>query len=130
MLIEWTDALSVGNEAIDNDHRRLLKIVGDLDAAIAAGKGPQVISETLVVLTEYAREHFEREERVMLRHHYFGYNLHKWAHDGFLDELGRIIGRLEAGEAEVDRDTLALLLEWLDNHVCGLDRQLATFLRR
>lgn len=129
MLIEWSDELSVGHEAIDRDHRRLIEIINTLEAAIAAGDGERAVGETLAELAEYARGHFDREERLMLRHRYRGYDVHKWAHDGFLDELARMIPRLESGEAAIDRATLDLLRNWMVTHVSGLDRELGTFLK-
>ncbi len=130
MSIEWSDEMSVGHEAIDRDHQHLFEIIAHLETGIAAGAGEQTVSHTLAELAEYARGHFDREERLMLRHRYRGYDIHKWAHDGFLDELARMIRRLEIGEVAIDQATLLLLLNWVANHVNGLDRELANFLRQ
>ena len=36
-LIEWSDQLSVGYEEVDDDHKKLVDIVNDLDLAVSQG---------------------------------------------------------------------------------------------
>ena len=86
MRIEWTPALSVGNDAIDAQHRELFRRADALLVAIHAGK-PERVGEVLNFLNRYAVEHFGLEEAWMREHRFRGYLRHKAEHDRFVADL-------------------------------------------
>ena len=64
-FLEWSEDLSVGVEAIDDDHRILITLLNRLYAASQKADEGKMTSEVLVDLAAYVVRHFRREETVM-----------------------------------------------------------------
>ncbi len=129
MALEWTQALSVGNEEIDAQHRELFRRAARLLAGLHRGE-PEEIGGLVDFLHEYAVVHFGMEEDLMREAGYPGYARHKAEHDRFVSDL-------LAFSAERDRDGSGAfmavkashwLTEWLRSHVSGTDAELGRFL--
>ncbi|MCC6132451.1 MAG: hemerythrin, partial [Acidobacteria bacterium] len=52
-LITWSDELSVGVSAFDNQHKRLVALINELHDAMSAGKGSKVLGKILSELADY-----------------------------------------------------------------------------
>ncbi|HSN90195.1 MAG TPA: bacteriohemerythrin [Anaeromyxobacteraceae bacterium] len=131
MRIEWTPALSVGNDAIDAQHRELFRRADDLIAAIRAGK-PERVGSVLRYLHEYAVEHFGLEEAWMREHRYKGYVRHKAEHDRFMADLVALAEEQESSRADgfMAGRVNGWLADWLVRHVSGTDAEMAVFLAK
>jgi hemerythrin len=131
MRIEWTPALSVGDDAIDAQHRELFRRADDLLAAILDGR-PDRVGAVLRYLHEYAVEHFGLEEAWMRERRFKGYTRHKAEHDRFVADL---VALAEEHEATRERGFMAArvngwLADWLVQHVSGTDAEMAAFLAK
>ena len=131
MRIEWTPALSVGNDAIDAQHRELFRRADDLIAAIRAGK-PERVGSVLRYLHEYAVEHFGLEEAWMREHRYKGYVRHKAEHDRFMADLVALAEEHESTKTDgfMAGRVNGWLADWLVRHVSGTDAEMAVFLAK
>jgi len=131
MRIEWKPALSVGNDAIDAQHRELFRRAEDLRAAIVGGKADRV-SATLDYLHEYVVEHFGLEEAWMRENRYKGYTRHKAEHDRFVADLVALAEEHEtaSGDGFMAGRVNGWLGEWLVQHVSGTDAEMAVFLAK
>lgn len=47
---QWSDALSVGNALIDQDHKELVNLVNELHQAVQDGKGSETLGRILRAL--------------------------------------------------------------------------------
>lgn len=131
MPLQWTEALSVGIDDIDEQHRELFRRAGRVLDGLKKGE-PEEIGELVDFLHEYAVTHFGAEEEFMRKARYPGYVRHKAEHD-------RFIGDLLALSSEHDRKGsgafMALrvshwLVQWLKEHVSVTDAELGKFLAR
>ena len=131
MGIEWRDALSIGVEEIDNQHKKLLSHFDQLLKACETGKGVDELKRLIGFLDEYVILHFGDEERIQRLHRYPGYATHKQEHDSF-------VARLEVLKEEIGREGIVLhhvvetnhlLLKWLIHHISTVDVQLGRFLK-
>jgi hemerythrin len=129
MRIEWTPALSVGNDAIDAQHRELFRRADALLEALRAGK-PDHAAEVLNFLHQYAIEHFGLEEAWMREHRYRGYVRHKAEHDRFIADLVAFADEQERGSEDgfMASRVNGWLAGWLKGHVSGTDAEMASFL--
>lgn len=50
--------MSVGVDSIDEDHRRLLETINELNEAITTGMTAEIIDEIFLRLEQYVVEHF------------------------------------------------------------------------
>ncbi len=57
--------MSVGVEAIDNDHKKILSLISALHCVIEYNKPTDAIEAVFDELTSYAAVHFKREEDLM-----------------------------------------------------------------
>lgn len=141
MAIVWRDALSVGNDAIDADHRHLIALINTLELALTSEQPFRILRAAIEELRAYTHDHFAREERIMLALGYVTYDAHKHAHGVLIEQLDDAAGFvLEPGEpppestsslSEEVRDKLtALLRSWLLEHIVREDLQLKPLLAR
>lgn len=124
----WTSDLMVGHAAIDDDHRRLVKMVNDLYAAMQRGQGNDVIGKVVHNLAIYTQQHFGREEAEMQRIGYARYAQHKQEHDKLLREVADLQKSFAAGKVMVTVAVARFLSDWLVNHIKGSDMHLAAAL--
>lgn len=139
--IEWTEALSVGIDAIDAQHRRLLDIINRLDDAVAAGGSAGGLSPVLAELEDYTKEHFSIEEEAFDETAYPEAKGHKAEHAAFIGKLADFRkavpgagGGMAGGsgtEAPPTTETgprpeaamLAFLRSWLTRHISFSDKR-------
>jgi len=130
-MIQWSSAMETGVPVIDRQHKELVRQVNELVEAMRAGKGRQVVGDTLVFLGRYAQEHFETEEGLMKRFGYPGYERHRAVHEAFKRDFADL-------SAEYDRnpEKLALtikvqkrVMDWLREHILRVDAEAGRYLR-
>ena len=129
--LEWTQALSVGVEEIDAQHRELFRRAARLLEGIHAGQ-PEELGQLVDFLYEYAVEHFGAEEEHMRRTKFPGYARHKAEHDRFISDvlhLAREHERTGPG-AFMALKVSHWLTEWLREHVSDTDAKLGKWLLR
>jgi hemerythrin len=128
MPLEWTPALSVGIEEIDDQHRELFRRAGRLVEGIRRGD-PAEIDELVEYLHRYAVSHFGAEEAAMRGSSYPGYARHKAEHDRFIADLLELsVENDDVGGAFVAVKIDHWLSGWLRDHVSRIDAELGKFL--
>jgi hemerythrin len=127
--LEWTAALAVGDEDIDDQHRELFRRAARLIAALRKGDRAEVLP-TLAYLEAYVVHHFEGEERLMRELGYSGLTDHAAAHRAFRHEFAEMVADFEArGPTALVALTLHNRLSaWLREHLGGVDLALGQFL--
>jgi hemerythrin len=143
MPVVWREELSVGNDAIDHDHKYLIRLFNSIELAPASPGGIRHLPLFFDQLLEYTREHSAREEDIQLRYRYPGYVEHKVAHQQILEsleqvneELNDLLVRAGGGREldarlleRLDKDVLGLARQWIIDHLVKTDRQPGTFLK-
>jgi len=123
--VEWKPFYSVGDAAIDDEHKRLLGIVDDLYVAVQMGHGQTRVQDVLERLAEYTTTHFDHEERVMRGCGYPNLDAHKAMHS----EMQRRVLELQANtNAVAEKDLLRFLKNWWVRHIQNQDKAYAPYL--
>jgi len=126
----WTEELSTGIRAIDNDHRMLFDIANALHACAEQGGDPDEIGRHLEALIRYAEEHFAREETFMERSGYPGLDAHMREHQCLTAAVYRLQDMHAADPANVTAPQLwAFLSDWLVGHIRNGDMAYVPYLR-
>jgi hemerythrin len=130
MGIEWSQKLTVGVEAIDAQHRELIKQVNQLVAALESRQGGAEVARIVQFLGDYIVRHFGDEERLMARTAYPDAAAHKKQHEAFVADFVELKAELAKHGAS---PALATQLNhkvggWLIDHVGRTDRALGAFL--
>jgi hemerythrin-like metal-binding protein len=129
-LITWSDTLSVGIEQIDNEHKRLLVLLNELNRALDAGVGQGALGGVLEGLVHYASYHFTHEEDLFRRSDYPGYEAHLRQHQILTAKAVEVYTNFQSGEAEVlPSEVLDFLKNWLYHHIMGSDRDFGAYLK-
>ena len=124
----WDYVLSVGNDEIDDDHRRLIELFNMLNHSVTAGDGQDYLAAVLDELINCTAWHFSHEQRLMLKYDYKGYAEHTAEHQDLIKtarELQQTI--LKAGTL-VATDDLEFLEHWLTEHILSADMKLGSYL--
>ena len=135
MTILWRDDLSVGNEIIDNDHKRLIAIINTAERVINESGSRRELERVLKDLDQYTKEHFAREEGLQRSVGYPFHEAHVLEHAGLINTLQRIRNRVSGArdcyEYEQALSGLCELLEtWLMNHVITHDLRMRPFVEK
>jgi hemerythrin len=129
MRIESKDLPDLPVAFMNDDHRREVGLVNELEAALAdhaRGGGPETLEPVLAKLALLAvqmREHFLREETAMRVSRFPAYPAHKAEHDRVLAEMDRE-ARLFRKDGDADRLSHYLfetLPVWYRGHVRTMD---------
>lgn len=120
-LIRWGPELSVGIEEIDNQHRVLVNLLNDLNAATLAHHGAQEAPQILEKLIDYTRIHFAVEESLMRLFDYPDYESHKDSHDKLVEEVLRLRHRVVVERKPITFELLHFLKKWLTIHIMESD---------
>jgi hemerythrin len=129
MPFEWSTALKVGVDDIDEQHQELFRRAERLVNALKAGDRSEV--EPLVqYLSDYVLSHFECEERWMVGVEYPALDSHRDAHNRFRDELKEMTREYQRkGPTPLMALTVHnWLSDWLRRHIAGADVQFGAWL--
>lgn len=128
--IEWEDSLSVGVDLIDAQHRMLIEKLADLSDALKKSREFNEILKTLEFMIDYTDFHFTAEERTMSEHDYPGLEFQQQQHAEFKVTLDNILEdfKEEGPTKAIANSVNVFLLNWLINHIKGVDLKLGKFL--
>ncbi len=126
--IAWDNILSVGEDEIDEDHRRLIDLLNILNHSVMDGEAPIYLAAVLEELINCTVWHFSHEERLMLKYGYQGYSDHKAEHQELINSVKALQQKmLQAGKSVVS-DDIEFLEHWLTEHILSTDMKLGSFL--
>ena len=128
-LIAWTEEMSVGVAILDEDHRRIMKMINMLYLAMQEGKGKQIMTEIIHDLFAYINLYFETEEEMFDQTGYEGGPEQKAEHHKMKTKsLEMKQNFLNAPESVTPIELLVFLKDWWVNHIMHTDKKYATFL--
>jgi len=122
--VVWDSSFSIGFAPVDEQHKELVKMTGELFQACGQGviAADMVFLQTIKKALDYAETHFDEEEGYMYEANYPHLNEHKKQHEIFVAEVEKSIEEFEAGNIE-PIDMARYLKKWLLNHIAVSDRR-------
>jgi hemerythrin-like metal-binding protein len=124
-VMTWGPMLAIGYGDIDAQHKRLVELVNELDDAMRAGKGRDVVGGTLNELVRYTQQHFAFEEKLMDQYGVPSSAAHKAEHRQLIADVSAFVTKFQNGSASVSTELMSFLRDWLSNHILKTDRALA-----
>jgi hemerythrin len=123
-LMKWTDKLSVGVAALDEDHKKLVGMLNELFDGMQAGRGKEQVGKTLDGLVSYTKVHFAREEKFFAQTGYAASVEHKKEHDDLTKQVIDVQQKYKAGATTtLSLEVMNFLKNWLINHIQGSDQK-------
>lgn len=123
--IAWTEAYSVGNHALDAQHKNLIAMINELaecHRTLGTSSPPEALARILGGLFDYTCDHFDAEDAYMGS---IGYPLrlaHREEHSKFIETMAFF--NLDSLSGLVDfPDVHRFLVDWLFEHIMTSDMQ-------
>jgi hemerythrin len=121
--IEWNDSYSVGVTELDEQHKKLFRIINTMFSAEDLSVNSKVMTDLLTEMSKYASVHFETEERYMSECKYTELASHICTHDIFRKKVEELRSAQIAQNRNMPSDMIRFLYEWLVNHIIFCDKK-------
>lgn len=124
--LSWTEALTTGDESLDNQHKYLVDTLNKLGDAIKNGYGKENILRILGILKFYASWHFEQEENSMEEYKCPAAEINKKAHAAFIVKFENYHKEYvdSGGSDELAFKIHEAIVDWIVNHILVVDSEL------
>ena len=127
--IYWNENFSVGISKIDEQHKKIIKMINSLIEIYISEIFTEKISDILNEMSQYALKHFETEEQLMKEHNYPDYTPHAIEHQEFKMKTVRLSADTIKHKELVPAETLIYLKEWWINHILSTDMKFKSFFK-
>ena len=121
-MLTWSDKMSVGVKAMDEQHKRLVDSLNALHSAMLQGHAKEQTGPLLDTLVKYTHDHFAAEEALMSRAKYPELPAHSEKHKALTTQVMDFAGRYQRGEVALDVHLLTFLCDWLTTHIQKEDK--------
>ena len=128
-FIKWSDDLSVGIDLVDEDHKKLLSLINQLQTAVHYQTDSSLIESTLNDLIDYTKYHFSREEQLMEKNNYPDFEAHKEQHKAMVKQVTKFIDEYRVDNTRTIDNVVSYLKTWLINHIKGTDQQYIPYIK-
>ena len=122
-LLTWRDEYSVGNDAMDLQHQRLIKLINELDEVIQKGRAIEELTPILDGIIDYTKTHFASEEGHLEKIGYPDIDEHKKAHALLIRQVTDLRNDAMGDDPDVMQRLLVFLETWLISHIVGIDKR-------
>ena len=128
--MEWKKEYEVGVPAIDEQHKKLVALAGELYDAVTGDPEAYArdLPKILKGLGDYTVYHFTTEEKLMKKYGYPGTETHKLAHRNFISELNNQVRKLARCSVADGIQFYEFVGMWLLTHIAKSDKLLGDFL--
>jgi len=127
-FIQWKDEYNVGIDSIDQQHRKLVSLINQLQTAVDYSTGEEFEREALDELVDYTKTHFGYEEGLMEKYGYPDFEPHKAMHRKMIAKVEAVLAEYEQDHDRAMEDAVTFLKSWLINHINGTDKQYSSYL--
>lgn len=124
-MFDFTDDCLTGISEIDDEHRRLFKMINETQELLEQKDSVSLVSarDLIRALKNYAKTHFSHEEKYMREIHDLELHRQKREHACFIQKIDNYdidsMDETRAGEAM--EELLLFLSKWLYRHILGSD---------
>lgn len=122
-LIEWNEGLSVGINAMDEQHKKWIGIINELDDALLNGRSREALTKIVKEMEDYTHLHFTEEESLMEGVNYHDLASHKAIHENFKKKVQEIKKDLLSGEVVLGTRVMKTIKGWLESHIMDEDKR-------
>lgn len=127
--LNWDDELhNIGIGSLDNQHRKIVKLVNQIADTIAQGPVSGALDPLVEELLRTTQTHFVFEEALMEKHGYPNLSGHIAEHRELLRQLGNLQEDIVGSKRERAGLISAFLCDWTEIHILKSDKVLGDFL--
>ncbi len=119
--IVWTNELSLNNEDVDREHKKLIEICNDLIDLYELNHNRDEFARILTKMTDYGLIHFRREEKYMQKFSYPKLTEHKQYHRSYIYKVAMYNVDLLRANPPEPIEIIKFLKKWWINHILKND---------
>jgi hemerythrin-like metal-binding protein len=129
--MEWDASLVTGHDLVDGQHRSIIALINEFSQLRETDCDRDTVAAVLVRLSDYVSTHFSAEEHLMERYSYPAEQTkaHRVKHLELSGRTRELVLAHRTGEDEHVCELVALLQEWLTEHIMQVDRRLVDHIR-
>ena len=127
-LMKWGPQYSINVQQFDNQHKRLIDMVNQLNDSMTSGKGHEALKSILGGLIQYTATHFADEEKVLTANNYPDLEQHKLAHKELVKTALELQKKFNGNSSALSGEVMNFLRNWLVNHIQGVDKKYGVYL--
>ncbi|MDR2099413.1 MAG: bacteriohemerythrin [Campylobacteraceae bacterium] len=116
---EWRPSYELGIKVIDNQHKRIVKYINELNDVFKTNDRNQIIV-VFASITDYTVSHFRFEEQLMEEAGYAMMDSHKETHEKFIATVNKYRKSFNEGY-DITGQLMAELQIWLTHHILNDD---------
>lgn len=123
-IMEWTEALAIDRDVMDDTHQAFVALLNRL--------GDATDGEVLAVVEEFlahTEEHFAQEQRWMQDLAFPPLHCHVNEHEGVLQIAREVRNRVANGETRFGRVLAQAVAEWFETHAASMDTVLSLYMK-
>lgn len=117
----WKAEYNLGIEIIDNQHKRIMQIINNLQNSVAVENGSKIIAFILDDLLEYTYYHFETEEGLLNKSDN-SFIAHKITHDEIINVIISLKDSLIEEKQTLTEDKVEYFRNWWLKHILEGDK--------
>lgn len=117
-----------GFQEIDQQHQQILQTIGSLKDQLNASHSKDQCLKSCRYLIDILRNHYDVEERLMLKYFYPDTEGHIGQHMHYLNLLGKLIKLIKEGDILSAQNTLKFMETWYLDHLLDADRKYTDFI--
>jgi len=122
-MLNWDSSYSVGVKELDDQHRKMIDFINDLEQALGIADNRDAIVSVLNGLVAYTKDHFTAEELYFRQFDYEKTDDHIQEHVDLLSEVEKLVYQFEIGESLDINKVVDFLKTWLLDHILGADQE-------
>ena len=122
-IMEWTPALDVGVNEMNDEHKTILSLMNKLYDENEKGASKDQLKKTIQELGAFTMKHFADEEAYQASINYPDLTTHKALHANLLKKFGAFQEGFDKGPGKVAPEFFNFLKFWLSSHIQGIDKK-------
>ena len=131
-LVKWDDSFLVYNEAIDNQHKELVRMTNEFYAGCQMNKvlAKVYFLKTIQGAVQYVKTHFSTEEEIMGKVNYPEFDAHKKEHDNFVVKVFEQVKKFDQEDNPDPSGFVKYLMDWILNHIASSDKKYIPYIAK
>ncbi len=120
-IIQWRSAFGVGVPVLDEQHKKLVALIADVQRILSDPKQVAKLGHVLKELVEYTKVHFRTEEQLMAEMDFADRVEHCRLHREMTKQIVEILLELKSGKDLDPMKLFEFLRHWLVDHILHED---------
>ena len=129
--IEWKREYEIGIGVIDYQHRKLIRLIGDIqEYQERTDYTDDILDLIFDELCDYTDYHFSTEEKYMESLNYTNLAEHKIKHQNFINNIKLLKDKFQRREKDIMDNLAVFLNDWLMTHIFKEDLQIKQYVEQ